>query len=55
MKILYNGKSYTANRKNDGRLIIIVDKKEVFAGFGENNMVAGFEIGKEVKKDDSKI
>ena len=43
MKILYKGKAYTPFVR-DGKLFILVGKKELFAGYGEGNMNMGFEI-----------
>ena len=62
MKILFKGKSYEAIRNKSGQLEITVNKQKLFAGYGENNMVYGFKIGKEVhevapveEKDDTEV
>lgn len=45
MNIEFNGKKYKAHQdQKTAQLFINVNKKKVFAGFGEGNMMKGFKI-----------
>ena len=46
MKILYQKKVYEAIRDKDGKLFIEVNKKKVFVGYGENNLISGCEVAR---------
>ena len=49
-KIEYEGKAYVFTQDRlTAKLFITVDKKKVFAGYGEGNMNKGFKLVEDVK------
>jgi len=41
-----DGKVRKGSREKDGRILVVIDKKKVFAGFGSGNMTRQFRLQK---------